>query len=136
MCRRMANRWPTYYPETVATLWTLRGSMGMAGGCPIDRPDLPLCTYQPVKTGLEPVHLHNPLARELPRTFIWCSGDKDPADVVMNRVAEFAAKVRVDPKWRYYELPTGHDPWLTMPEATAELLLQIAAEDICMRLPA
>jgi hypothetical protein len=84
---------------------------------------------------LEPVHLQNPLARQLPRTFIWCSGEKDPDDAVMKLLGEFAAQVRVDPGWRYYELPTGHLPWLTMPEATAALLGQIAAEGTRVTVP-
>jgi pimeloyl-ACP methyl ester carboxylesterase len=124
------------YPEAAAYLGDLVRQYGDGWLLPNPRPDLPLCTAHPLKTCLEPVHLHNPLARDLPRSFIWCSKDKDPADAMMNRVAEFAAQVRVDPKWRYYELPTGHDAWLTMPEATAEVLLQIAAEDTRVRLPA
>ena len=124
------------YPEAVAYLGDLARQYGDGWRLPNPRPDLPLCTDHPLKTGLEPVHLHNPLARALPRTFIWCSQDKDPADVTMNRVAAFAAQARVDPQWRYYELPTGHDAWLTLPEATAQLLLQIAAEDTRVRVPA
>ena len=79
------------FPETAAYLMDLARQYGDGWRVPIDRPDLPLCTYQPVKTGLELVHLQNPLARDLPRTFIWCSRDKDPADEAMNALAAFAA---------------------------------------------
>ena len=115
-------------PETPAYLVDLARQYGDGWLLPNTRRDLPLCNDHPLKTFLEPLHLQNPLARALPRTFIWCSGEKDPDDVVMNLIAAFAAQVRVDPMWRYYELPTGHLPWLTMPEATAALLGQIVAE--------
>ena len=51
-----------------------------------------------------------------PRTFIYCSS---PAT---GSVDQFAAKYRDDAAWAFYELKTGHDAMILMPERVAELL--------------
>jgi pimeloyl-ACP methyl ester carboxylesterase len=56
-------------------------------------------------------------------TFILCTGRATP-HLVLIRTAE---RVRDEPGWRYRELPTGHDAMITMPRATADLLLEVAA---------
>ena len=55
-------------------------------------------------------------AERLPRTFIYCSS---PATGSFD---QFAAKYRNDPAWKFFELPTGHDAMILMPERVAELL--------------
>ena len=55
-------------------------------------------------------------AQKLPRTFIYCSS---PATGSFD---QFAAKYRNDPAWKFFELPTGHDAMILMPERVAELL--------------
>ena len=54
--------------------------------------------------------------RRLPKTFIYCSS---PATGSFD---QFAAKYRTAPNWKFFELPTGHDAMILMPERTAELL--------------
>jgi pimeloyl-ACP methyl ester carboxylesterase len=57
----------------------------------------------------------NALAR-LPKTFIYCSS---PATGSFD---QFAAKYRDDPAWQFFELETGHDAMILMPERVAEIL--------------
>ena len=52
----------------------------------------------------------------LPKTFIYCSS---PATGSFD---QFAANYRHAPSWKFYELATGHDAMILMPERTAELL--------------
>jgi hypothetical protein len=52
----------------------------------------------------------------VPKTFIYCSS---PATGSFD---QFAAHYRADPAWKFFELPTGHDAMLLMPERVAELL--------------
>lgn len=77
---------------------------------------------QPFKTLTQPIRLTNPAARAVPKTFIACTaapsaGWRDAA----------IARVRTELRWRYRELPTGHDAMITLPRATADLLLEVAA---------
>jgi len=51
----------------------------------------------------------------LPKTFIYCSS---PATGSFD---QFAANYRYAPSWKFYELATGHDAMILMPERTAEL---------------
>ena len=53
---------------------------------------------------------------QLPKTFIYCSS---PATGSFD---QFAAKYRNAPDWKFFELPTGHDAMILMPERVAELL--------------
>jgi hypothetical protein len=55
-------------------------------------------------------------AQDIPRTFIYCSS---PATGSFD---QFAAKYREDAAWRFFELKTGHDAMILMPERVAELL--------------
>ena len=52
----------------------------------------------------------------LPKTFIYCSS---PATGSFD---QFAAKYRHAPSWKFYELATGHDAMILMPERVAALL--------------
>jgi pimeloyl-ACP methyl ester carboxylesterase len=54
--------------------------------------------------------------KAIPRTFIYCSS---PATGSFDG---FAAKYRNDPAWKFFELATGHDAMILMPEKVAELL--------------
>ena len=74
---------------------------------------------QPLATYAQPVRLTNPAVAALPHTYIHCT-DKGPGDVL----APFAAQARTR-GWRTYELPAGHFPMLTQPQALTDLLLQI-----------
>ena len=55
---------------------------------------------------------------DVPRTFIYCSS---PATGSFD---QFAARFRNDPAWKFYELKTGHDAMILMPEQVADLLLK------------
>jgi pimeloyl-ACP methyl ester carboxylesterase len=54
------------------------------------------------------------------RTFVYCSS---PATGSFD---QFAARYRNDTAWRFYELKTGHDAMILMPERLAEILLEQA----------
>jgi len=71
----------------------------------------------PYRTMSQRINLMNEAAlARLPKTFIYCSS---PATGSFD---QFAAKYRKDPSWRFYELETGHDAMILMPERVAELL--------------
>ncbi|MBI2961138.1 MAG: alpha/beta fold hydrolase [Betaproteobacteria bacterium] len=73
---------------------------------------------QPARTFLEPVRIANPAAlARMERIYIDC-------DSATGTFTQFAAKVRADPSWRFFELPCGHDAMVIDPQAVARLLLQ------------
>jgi pimeloyl-ACP methyl ester carboxylesterase len=73
----------------------------------------------PYKTMLQKIKLVNEAALlRLPKTFIYCSS---PATGSFD---QFAAKYRNAPDWKFFELKTGHDAMILMPEQLAELLLK------------
>lgn len=63
----------------------------------------------------------NPAAEKLPRTCIRCRQFPNPR---FDRHAEMAKQSAL---WRYRELATSHHPAVTMPEALADLLLELAS---------
>jgi pimeloyl-ACP methyl ester carboxylesterase len=73
----------------------------------------------PFKVFTDPVRRGNPAAAALPRTYIQCLGNPIPA------FARFAA-ARSTPGWRYRELATAHESFVTAPHELAELLLEVA----------
>lgn len=69
----------------------------------------------------QPIRLANEAALgRLPKTFIYCSS---PATGSFD---QFAAKYRNDPAWRFFELKTGHDAMILVPDDLAAVLLQTA----------
>jgi len=60
--------------------------------------------------------LNQPALSRLQKTFIYCSS---PATGSFD---QFAAKYRNDPAWKFFELKTGHDAMILMPEQVAEIL--------------
>jgi pimeloyl-ACP methyl ester carboxylesterase len=75
----------------------------------------------PFKAMTQPVQLSNPVAADLPRTYIRCLEYENAA---FDRYA-LAARAAA-PLWNYRSLPTSHDAMVTMPEGLAELLLEPA----------
>jgi pimeloyl-ACP methyl ester carboxylesterase len=70
----------------------------------------------------QPVRLQNEVAlARIPKAFIYCSS---PATGSFD---QFAAKVRNDPAWRFFELATGHDAMILVPDELARILLELAA---------
>jgi pimeloyl-ACP methyl ester carboxylesterase len=71
----------------------------------------------PYRTMSQRIVLRNEAAlARLPKTFVYCSS---PATGSFD---QFAAKYRNDPSWQFYELNTGHDAMILMPERVAEIL--------------
>ena len=60
--------------------------------------------------------LHPGELRKIPKTFVYCSS---PATGSFD---QFAARIRHDPAWRFFELQTGHDAMILMPERVAQIL--------------
>ena len=75
----------------------------------------------PFKTFTDAVRRTNPAAAGLPRTYIRCLKNHSPA---FDRFGEAA---RSTPGWRYRELATGHEPFVTMPHELADVLLEIGS---------
>jgi pimeloyl-ACP methyl ester carboxylesterase len=72
----------------------------------------------PYRTMAQKIVLKNEAAlKRVPKTFVYCSA---PATGSFDR---FAAKYRNDPAWKFFELATGHDAMILMPERVAEILL-------------
>jgi pimeloyl-ACP methyl ester carboxylesterase len=67
----------------------------------------------PYRTMAQPIRLRG---FDLPRTFVYCSS---PATGSFD---QFALRYRNDPAWQFFELETGHDAMILMPERVAEIL--------------
>jgi hypothetical protein len=57
----------------------------------------------------------------MPKAYVYCSS---PATGSFD---QFAAKVRNDPAWRFFELATGHDAMVLVPGELARIVLELAA---------
>jgi pimeloyl-ACP methyl ester carboxylesterase len=71
---------------------------------------------QPIKTFEQPFAAEPPPAK-IGRTYVYC------ASPAMGTFAQFAERLKDDRKWRYHELPTGHDAMVTLPGDLAKLLM-------------
>jgi hypothetical protein len=90
---------------------------------PLRNPPDPRLTPQPLKTFEQPVHLEHPQAAVLPRTYIYCTAKASTG--LAAAVTGHGAAVAKAAGWRYRELPTGHEPEQTMPQAVADLLREL-----------
>jgi hypothetical protein len=70
---------------------------------------------QPLKTFEQAMAAEAPA--KIGKTYVYCSS---PA---MGAFDQFAEKVRDDRKWRYHQLPTGHDAMVTTPGDLAKILV-------------
>jgi pimeloyl-ACP methyl ester carboxylesterase len=71
----------------------------------------------PYRTMSQPIKISNAQAlAKLPKTFVYCSS---PATGSFD---QFAERYRNDPAWSFFELHTGHDAMILMPERVAEIL--------------
>ena len=77
-------------------------------------------TLHPVNSQIQPIKLDNGGSEGLARTYILCAGSADETPFM-----KLAERFRGNSGWRYRELPTGHDAMVTMPNETAELLMEI-----------
>ena len=78
----------------------------------------PKMTAHPWKPMLHSLTVANPVAAELPRTFIYCTGSAFAA------IGRAAARAR-GAGWRYRALPTEHMAMVTMPREVTDLLLEV-----------
>lgn len=69
----------------------------------------------------QPLALPTNAAAKLDRTYIACTAENYPARVAFQ---PFAAAAQQD-GWRYFELPTGHDCHVEMPEEFSQILLEL-----------
>lgn len=76
-----------------------------------------LCDFS-IRCFEQPLRLPTNAAASLDRTYIACVAEDYPA---RPSFARFAERAKAE-GWRYYELPTGHDCHVEMPEAFCELL--------------
>jgi pimeloyl-ACP methyl ester carboxylesterase len=76
----------------------------------------------PFKVFTDPVRRRNSAAEKLSRTYIRCVQHQQP---VFDRYAEIARRTA---GWRYRELATAHEAFITMPHELTELLLEVASE--------
>ena len=71
----------------------------------------------PFRTMSQPIKISDPNAlKRLLKTFVYCSS---PATGSFD---QFAAKYRNDSAWKFFELETGHDAMILMPQRVAEIL--------------
>ncbi len=77
----------------------------------------------PFKTMTDPVRRRNPEAEKIPRTYIRCVQRQQQGPSPQDRYAEMARRGGV---WRYRELATGHEAFITMPRELVELLTEVA----------
>jgi pimeloyl-ACP methyl ester carboxylesterase len=75
---------------------------------------------QPIKTFTQPVRLTRG-ETTLPRAFVYCSAGKEPNSPAAAR----ARRVQADPRWRYFELATGHNLQYSAPKETVEILREL-----------
>jgi pimeloyl-ACP methyl ester carboxylesterase len=75
----------------------------------------------PFRIFTDPVRRSNLAASKLPRTFIRCLQWPNP---VFDRTADISGRTV---GWRYRELATSHEPFVTHPHELANLLLEAAA---------
>jgi pimeloyl-ACP methyl ester carboxylesterase len=79
-------------------------------------------TRHPFHAFSQPIRLGNEAAlARLPKTFIYCSS---PATGSFDR---FATKYRSDPSWLFFELKTGHDAMILVPDQLTAILRQLAS---------
>lgn len=75
----------------------------------------------PIKTFTTPVRLTRG-ETTLPRAFVYCTIGKEPGTPQAAR----AERVKNDPRWRYFELNTGHNLHYSAPKETVAILLELA----------
>jgi pimeloyl-ACP methyl ester carboxylesterase len=76
---------------------------------------------QPIKTMTTPLKLTRG-ETTLPRAYVYCTVGKEPGSPQAQR----AERVKNDPRWKYFELNTGHNLHYTAPEDTVRLLDELA----------
>ncbi len=112
-------------PELTAILEEAARTYGGGWLVPNPQPQDPRDVPHPLKTGLQPVTVRNAAAAALPRTYVYCTGDKQeilqPFVLIISWQAEKAKALG----WRYVEINTGHIPMMTAPQELTRLLIEL-----------
>ncbi|WP_343670918.1 alpha/beta fold hydrolase [Chitinophaga sp.] len=77
-------------------------------------------TPQPFRSFDQTLKLNHPYGNHLPLIYIACTQPQ------MAQLKVFGDKAKNSRDWSYYELPTGHDAMITMPEELTALLYKIS----------
>jgi len=80
----------------------------------------PRLVKQSFQTFFQPIRLFNNAHLRLPRTYVYCT------DRSTGSFDQFAAKLRNDPGWKFFEIKTGHDAMITAPEELAKIIVEAA----------
>jgi hypothetical protein len=80
-----------------------------------------LCVGQPIGTFTDKIALTGARDRIARKSYVRAKSYANPA---FDRAL---GEVRSDPSWRSYEVPSGHDVMVDMPERLADILLEVAA---------
>jgi pimeloyl-ACP methyl ester carboxylesterase len=78
----------------------------------------------PIRSRLQPLRLSG-AGGHIPTTFVRCTAWYDPNDAIAQRED---ARLRSEPDWRYKELPGTHLALYSIPEAVADVLVEVANE--------
>ena len=103
-------------PETIAFFAQVAENYGDGWRIPPDPPDAPRLTPLLFKPVGQPVSVVNPDAARLPRTFIYCTQEKDAMGGLGVPITQAAARAKADAGWGYHGLNTGHGPTETRPQ--------------------
>lgn len=82
----------------------------------------PRLSPQPIKTYLDPVHISNPFATQIPHVYIYCIHPH-------SLLEQFVTAIRSDKSWQYYEITAGHDAMIVEPDKLSQVLLTLAPAD-------
>ncbi len=77
-------------------------------------------TPQPTFVSLQPIALTGARDKIARKTYIRAAAFSAPA------FDKFLAKLKTDSSWRTYEVPSGHDVMVDMPDRLTEILLEVA----------
>ena len=78
-------------------------------------------TPQPIRTWLQKIKLISGAQGRVPKkTYIWASDHNYPA------FRDIYTRLKSTPSWRTYQMPSGHDAMIDMPERLAEILQEVA----------
>ncbi len=112
-------------PDVVAMGRELIQTYGDGWLIPADASVDPRLSPQPVRTYEQPLHLHNHVARTaLPTSYIFCANK--PADSMVTHMTHDGRHKAQSRGWRYFELPTDHEPEREAPDELAAILLSLA----------
>jgi pimeloyl-ACP methyl ester carboxylesterase len=78
----------------------------------------------PLACFTQPLSLKSSAAKALPRTYIYCTADKEPSSFIEDAVRLSAQRGR-GPGWHYVEIDAGHDAPEAAPELVAGVLLGV-----------